>query len=154
MTAANQAAGSLPAIRQVSLFLENRAGRLADVTANLAAAKINIGALSMADTSDFGILRMVVNDSEKACSVLREKGFTVTTNRVVAVEVPDIAGGLNTVLELVSASSINVEYMYPYVRQAGETAVLLFRFDKIDAGIELLLSKGIKVLPEEDLCKN
>lgn len=153
MTATNQAAGALPAIRQVSIFLENRAGRLADVTANLASAKINIGALSMADTSDFGILRLVVDDSEKACSVLRGQGFTVTTNRVVAVEVPDIAGGLNNVLEMVSSSSINVEYMYPYVRQAGQTAVLLLRFDKVDAAIELLLAMGAKVLSEEDLCK-
>lgn len=153
MTVTNQAAGSLPAIRQVSIFLENRAGRLADVTANLAAARINIGALSMADTSDFGILRLVVDDSEKACSVLRGQGFTVTTNRVVAVEVPDIAGGLNTVLETVSSSSINIEYMYPYVRQAGQTAVLLFRFDKVDAAIELLLAKGAKIISEGDLCK-
>ena len=97
-------------VEQISVFLENKTGRLAEVTRCLAVASINIRALSLADTSDFGILRLIVNDPAKAKSTLRECGFTVGVNTVIAVEVPDHPGGLDKILTLLEESEINVEY--------------------------------------------
>jgi hypothetical protein len=133
-------------VEQISIFLENRAGRLAEITRVLGEAGINIRALSLADTSDFGILRLIVNDNEKAKAVLKEQGFTVGTTNVVAVEVEDKPGGLNSILEILSKENINVEYMYAFVQHSGKNAVILFRFDDIDAAVKLLSDNDIKVL--------
>ena len=137
---------------QISVFLENRAGRLAEVTDTLAQAGINIRALSLADTSDFGILRMIVCDHEKAKTVLNEKGFTLGRTSVVAVEVPDQPGGLNSVLQLVSENAINVEYMYALAQRVQDNAVMIFRFDKVDQAVDLLQDKGFTIVPGDTLC--
>lgn len=137
---------------QISVFLENRAGRLAEVTRTLAQAGINIRALSLADTSDFGILRVIVCDHEKAKMVLKEKGFTLGRTNVVAVEVPDQPGGLDSVLQLVSENAINVEYMYALAQRVNEHAVMIFRFDKVDQAVDLLQSKGFTIVPGDQLC--
>lgn len=137
---------------QLSVFLENKAGRLAEVTHTLAQAGVNIRALSLADTSDFGILRMIVCDHEKAKSALKEKGFTLGRTSVVAVEVPDTPGGLDSVLQLVSEHGINVEYMYAFVQREAESAVMIFRFDKVDHAIEILTGHNFVVIPAERLC--
>ncbi|MBQ3059958.1 MAG: ACT domain-containing protein [Desulfovibrio sp.] len=137
---------------QISVFLENRAGRLAEVTDTLAQAGINIRALSLADTSDFGILRMIVCDHEKAKTVLKEKGFTLGRTSVVAVEVPDQPGGLNSVLQLVSENAINVEYMYALAQRVQDNAVMIFRFDKVDQAVDLLQDKGFTIVPGDTLC--
>ena len=100
---------------QISVFLENRAGRLAEVTRSLREAGINIRALSLADTSDFGILRLIVSEPEKAKEILKDRGFTLGRTSVVAVQVNDQPGGLDSILELVSENGINVEYMYAFV---------------------------------------
>src|SRR5512143_764081 len=107
-------------VEQIYVFLENKAGRLAEVTRILGDAGINIRALSLADTSDFGILRLIVNDREKANAVLKENGFTVSKTEVVAVEVPDRPGGLSQILQTLDNNSINVEYMYAFVERCGE----------------------------------
>ncbi len=133
-------------VEQISVFLENRAGRLAEITRLLGEAGINIRALSLADTSDFGVLRLIVNNNDKAKAVLKEHGFTVGKTHVVAVEVEDRPGGLNRILEILSKKSINVEYMYAFVQHTGEDAVIIFRFDDIDAAVKLLLDSNIKVL--------
>jgi hypothetical protein len=133
-------------VEQISVFLENRAGRLAEITRVLGEAGVSIRALSLADTSDFGILRLIVNDNDKAKAVLKEKGFTVGKTSVVAVEVEDRPGGLNRILEILSKEDINVEYMYAFVQHTGENAVIIFRFDEIDAAVKLLLDNDIKVL--------
>jgi hypothetical protein len=133
-------------VEQISIFLENRAGRLAEITRILGEAGINIRALSLADTSDFGILRLIVSDTDKAKTVLRERGFTVGKTNVVAVEVEDRPGGLNRILEILSRENINVEYMYAFVQHTGENAVIIFRFDDTDAAVKLLLDNNIKVL--------
>jgi hypothetical protein len=133
-------------VEQISIFLENRAGRLAEITRVLGEAGINIRALSLADTSDFGILRLIVNDNDKAKAILKEHGFTVGKTNVVAVEVEDKPGGLNRILETLSKENINVEYMYAYVQHSGENAVIIFRFDDIDTAVKLLLDNNIKVL--------
>jgi hypothetical protein len=126
--------------------LENRAGRLAEITRVLGEAGVNIRALSLADTSDFGILRLIVNDNDKAKEALKKHGFTVGKTNVVAVEVEDRPGGLNRILEVLSKENINVEYMYAFVQHSGENALMIFRFDDIDAAVKLLLDNNIKVL--------
>lgn len=95
-------------VEQLSIFLENKAGRLAQVTKTLAEAGINIRALSLADTSDFGILRLIVNDTEKAINIMKEAGFTVGRTAVVAVEVDDKPGGLNNILEALSGQNVKI----------------------------------------------
>ena len=138
---------------QLSVFLENRAGRLAEVTHTLAEAGINIRALSLADTSDFGILRMIVCDHEKAKTVLKEKGFTLGRTSVVAVEVADTPGGLDAVLQLVSRNGINVEYMYAFVQRDQESAVMIFRFDKVDHAVDEHTDNGFTIIPADQLCE-
>ncbi len=133
-------------VEQISIFLENKAGRLAEVTRVLSEAGINIRALSLADTSDFGILRLIVNDTEKAKKTLKENGFTVGKTSVVAVEVEDRPGGLHKILEILRKAGINVEYMYAFVQQSGNNAVLIFRFDNTDEAIKVLLENGVKVI--------
>jgi hypothetical protein len=134
---------------QISVFLENKAGWLAEITRVLAEADVNIRALSVADTSDFGILRLMVNDNDRAGAALKEHGFTVAKTDVVAVEVEDKPGGLNRILELLSKKNINVEYMYAFVQYTGKDAVMVFRFDDIDAAIKLLQENNVKVLEGE-----
>lgn len=133
-------------VEQISVFLENRAGRLAEITRVLGEAGVSIRALSLADTSDFGILRLIVNDNDKAKAALKERGFTVDITNVVAVEVEDRPGGLNHILEILSEEDINVEYMYAFVQCSGENALIIFRFDDIDAAVKILLDNSIKVL--------
>lgn len=133
-------------VEQISVFLENKAGRLAEVTRVLSEAGVNIRALSLADTSDFGILRLIMDDNDKAKAALKEKGFTVGKTDVVAVEVEDRPGGLSRVLGVLSQGNINVEYMYAFVQHGGKDAVLIFRFDDIDTAIKLLQENNIKVL--------
>ncbi|HTP64229.1 MAG TPA: ACT domain-containing protein [Geobacteraceae bacterium] len=138
-------------VEQISVFIENKSGRLAEIARVLGEAGINIRALSLADTSDFGILRLIVNDREKAKSVLKEKGFTVSKTEVVAVEVPDRPGGLYQILRKLDSESINVEYMYAFVERCGENAVIIFRFDETDKAIKSLLDGGFNVLEGDRL---
>ncbi|MHC1751665.1 ACT domain-containing protein [Humidesulfovibrio sp.] len=140
-------------VDQLSIFLENRAGRLAEVTRILTESGVNIRALSLADTSDFGILRLIVSDFEKARDNLKAGGFTVGRTTVVAVEVQDQPGGLNSILEMLRDAKINVEYMYAFVNQSGAHAIIIFRFDRTDQAIELLQSHNIAIVPGEKLYK-
>jgi hypothetical protein len=138
-------------VEQISIFLENKSGRLAEVTSTLASAGVNIRALSLADTADFGILRLIVNDSAKAKEVLKASGFTVGKNEVVALEVPDNPGGLSGILRLLDGAGINVEYMYAFVQRSGDNAIIIFRFDEIDHAIETLTKAGVRVLKGEEV---
>jgi hypothetical protein len=138
-------------VKQISIFLENKAGRLAEVTGILAEAKVNIRALAIADTSDFGVLRLIVDDNEKAEKILKNQGFTVRKTQVVAVEVNDEPGGLHRILDLLLKANINVEYMYAFVQQSGKNAVMIFRFDDLDMAGEELRKNGINVLTGEQL---
>ena len=138
-------------VEQISIFIENKSGRLAEVTRILGEAGVNIRALSLADTSDFGILRLIVNDREKAKTFLKEKGFTVSKTDVVAVEVPDRPGGLSSILQTLDRENINVEYMYAFVERCGENAVIIFRFDETGKAITALLANGFNVLEGERL---
>ncbi len=133
-------------VKQISVFLENKSGRLKEVTNILATNEIDIRALSLADTRDFGILRLIVNDYEKAHGLLDEAGFTVQETDVVAAEVPDRPGGLAEILKILSAKSISVEYMYAFVERRGEKAIMIFRFEDVDKAIEALRDSNVRLL--------
>jgi hypothetical protein len=143
--------GVLMKLEQLSIFLENRSGRLAEITGVLARAGINIRALSLADTADFGILRLIVNQTARAVQVLRDSGFTVATNEMVALEVPDRPGGLWGILKVLEAAGLNVEYMYAFVQRATENAVVIFRFDEPDRAMAVLREAGVRVLTGEEV---
>jgi hypothetical protein len=138
-------------VEQISVFVENKPGRLEHVTRVLADADINIRALSLADTSDFGILRLILNDSDTAEKALQKEGFTVRRTQVVAVEVPDRPGGMHSISKALAGKNINVEYAYAFVERSGENAIIIFRFDDIDAGIQALIEAGFNVLPGEKI---
>ena len=133
-------------VEQISIFIENKSGRLAEITRILGEAGINIRALSLADTSDFGILRLIVNDCAKANTVLKENGFTVSKTEVVAVEVPDRPGGLSAILQTLDREAINVEYMYAFGERCGGNAVIIFRFDETDKAIAALQTQNFNML--------
>jgi hypothetical protein len=139
-------------VEQIAVFLENKSGRLAEITKILADNTINIRALSVADTADFGILRLIVDKVELAKTVLKDNGFTVGKTSVIAVEVPDRTGGLASVLKTVEKAGLNVEYMYAFVNKSGQDAVLIFRFDEMDKAIEALQADGFKILTGEQIC--
>ena len=134
-------------VEQLSIFLENKPGGLEQVTRILKDAEINIRTLSLADTTDFGILRLIVNDVDAAALVLKTQGLRVSRTTVVAVEVPDRPGGLHGILEVLSRNGINVEYLYAFVEKSGQNAVIIFRFDDPDTAIEVLQKNGLTVLP-------
>jgi hypothetical protein len=133
-------------IRQVSVFLENKVGRVMEITEVLGENTINLRALSLADTSDFGILRMIVDKVDQAIDALKGRGFIVKETEVVAVEVPDKPGGLAQVLEILCIANINVEYMYAFFEQPKDKALLIFRFEDSERAIEVLGSKGIQIV--------
>jgi hypothetical protein len=138
-------------VEQISIFLENKPGALESVTKLLKDAEINIRSLSLADTSDFGILRLIVNDTNKALRVLNDNGLRVSRTSVVAVEVPDRPGGLHSILAVLAQHGINVEYLYAFIEKSGENAVIIFRFDSLDDAVDVLLKNGFTVLPGERL---
>lgn len=138
-------------VEQISIFLENKSGRLAEVMGVLFQAGINIRALYLADTADFGILRLIVNDTEKARKALKENGFTVEKTKVIAVEVPDKPGGLSGILDTIKDEGINVEYMYAFVEKSGENAIVIFRFDELERSIDVLRKAGVKIMEGEEL---
>ncbi len=136
-------------VEQISIFIENKSGRLADVTHALGSAGVNIRALSLADTSDFGILRLIVDKTDEAKAALKDQGFTVNKTEVVAVEVPDRPMGLCGILQILDRARVNVEYMYAFVERCGENAVIIFRFDNPEEAITVLMANGITVLEGE-----
>ncbi len=138
-------------IEQISIFIENRSGRLAQITSALGGAEVNIRAMSLADTSDFGILRLIVNDVEKAVNVLKANGFTVRLSHVVAVEIDDRPGELGKFLTSVEKAGLNVEYMYAFVQKSGEHAVVIFRFEDLDHAIEKLKGLDAMMLSREKI---
>ncbi|MCD6405791.1 MAG: ACT domain-containing protein [Planctomycetes bacterium] len=141
-------------VPQISVFLENKTGRMADVTEILAQNDINIIALSVADTSEFGILRLIVNKPEEAYKMLKAAGFTAMTNFVIAVEVADEPGGLAKILRLLSDAVLNVEYMYAFVEPSTGRAALIFRFEKETEAVRTLQAGGIAILQKIDVFKD
>ena len=139
-------------VEQIAIFLENESGRLWEITRVLAENDINIRSLSLADTADFGILRLIVDKVDEAEKALRERGFTVGKTHVIAVEVPDKVGGLASVLKSLEAAALNVEYMYAFVNKSGENAVMIFRFEDIEKAVNVLQDKGFTILSGAQIC--
>ncbi|MDH7576401.1 MAG: ACT domain-containing protein [Bacillota bacterium] len=133
-------------VKQISVFLENKCGRLASVTRALGNRDINIRAFSIADTTDFGILRLIVNRPEEAYQALRDEGFTVSITEVIAVQIPDRPGGLADVLELMQEAGVNIEYMYAFIEKVSRDALAVFRVENVEVALKLMKEKGIQVL--------
>ena len=138
-------------IRQISIYLENRPGQLSTICRDLAESGINIATLSLADTSDFGIVRMIVDDHEKAKSVLADKGHVVNVREVVAVCVPDRPGGMAEVMAVLDGAGANVEYSYAFAFHRGEKAVLVFRFGDNAKAESALKAAGYTTLGEAEI---
>jgi hypothetical protein len=140
-------------IQQVSLFAENKPGHIAAPIRLLAQEGIDIRSLYLADTQQYGILRMIVSDWEKAAAILQSQGFTVKVTEVLAVEVADRPGGLADILEDLDGTGINIEYMYAFPNACDNRAILIFRFSDPDAAIARLQSAGVNLLPSDELLK-
>lgn len=138
-------------IRQISIYLENKPGQLGAICRVLAGADINIAALSLADTSDFGLVRMIVDDHEKAKEVLAAAGYPVIVREVVAVCVPDRPGGMAEVLSAIDSAAVDVEYSYAFAFHRGQKAVLVFSFKDADAAAKALADAGCITLAENEL---
>lgn len=140
-------------IKQISVFLENKKGRLLEATEALAKAGINIRALSIADTSEFGILRLIVPDPRKAKEALEVSNFTVRENDVIVVGVSDSPGGLAGILRILNDADINVEYAYAFVQKSGEKAVVVLRVEDPEAGLKALRERDITLLSADEIYK-
>lgn len=136
---------------QLSIFLENRKGRLYDVCSLLGKNNINILALTIAETEDFGVLRTVVNKPEEAMKALKENGFAANLTDVVIVEVEHKPGGLAKILKILNDGNINIEYMHAFVKQHTDNAYMTFRFDNPDEAIKVLKKNGIKIITNDDI---
>jgi hypothetical protein len=137
-------------IQQLSVFLENSAGRLGQLTRALGDAGINMHALMVADTEQFGVVRIIADEPHRAKDILDDMGFSAKLTPVVAVEVPDHPGGLADVLEALGDSGVNIEYAYCFMEPTGDAAVDVFKVDVADAE-EVLKGSGFRVLVETDL---
>jgi len=138
-------------IHQVSVFLENKPGQLRMACDVLAKAGINMVTLSLADTAQFGILRLIVQDWQKAKTVLQKAGCVVKVTEVLAIEVADQPGGLSRILEIVDSAGLNIEYMYAFTEKRGGRALLVFRFANPDAALRVLQTSGINVVGTVEL---
>ncbi|MFN4227402.1 MAG: ACT domain-containing protein [Candidatus Ratteibacteria bacterium] len=140
-------------IKQLSIFLENRLGRLNDVISTLGKNKINIRALSLADKADYGILRLIVNDRKKALKVLKDNNFSVNETNVIAVEVEDKPGGLAKILGYLVEGGISVEYIYAFVEKVDKKAIVVFKPDDIKKAEKILKKYKFKLLNESEIKK-
>ncbi|MGA2034071.1 MAG: ACT domain-containing protein [Thermoguttaceae bacterium] len=138
-------------IQQVSVFVENKPGRLRAACDVLAGAGINIVTLSLADTQQYGILRLIVRQWQRAREVLEGAGFVVKITEVLAVEVADHPGGLNEVLRVIEQAGVNVEYMYAFTEKVADKAVLVLRLDDPDAAVRALTDSQVNVISQVDL---
>lgn len=138
-------------INQLSIFVENKAGTVAKITKSIADADVSIRALSVADTQEFGILRLIVSDVEKAKEALHENDCVVSITKVIGVEIPDVAGGLSSVLELMSVNNINVEYLYAFITISGQHAYVVLRVEDNDKAAKILKENGVKLVTQADI---
>lgn len=133
-------------IKQISVFLENKSGRLVRIAQVLGEAGINIRGLSIADTSDFGILRMIVDQPDKAITELKEKGIMATVTEVIAMEIPDTPGGLAKVLAFMTDAGINIEYLYSFIEKPTTNAIIMMRVEQIEKALEVLKKNNVPIV--------
>ncbi|WAM32629.1 ACT domain-containing protein [Caldicellulosiruptor naganoensis] len=138
-------------VKQISVFLENKSGRLAEVTSILGKHDIDISALSIADTTDFGILRLIVNKPDLALQVLKENGFTVSATDVIAIAVEDKPGGLAKVLDILYKNDIGIEYMYAFVGKVTDEALVILKVENGDEAVSILRENNVKILSADEV---
>ena len=138
-------------VKQISIFVENKEGRIKKAIDTLAKEDINIRALSIADTTKYGILRLIVSDNEKAIEALEKDGFIVKENDVIIVGVPDEPNGLNSTLALFENQDINLEYLYAFVSSKTDEAIVVMRLENMEKAIEVLENSNAKLLDSEDI---
>ena len=138
------------AIRQISVFVQNEKGSLEHLVNTLASAGVDMRAMSIADTQEFGILRMIAKNHTKACEALRAGGYLVSENNVTAVEIPDEPGGLAKVVSILSGNGVNIEYTYAFMTRSHGHACVVFRVDDNDQVADLLAQNGIATLSQAD----
>ena len=139
------------AVKQVSIFVENKEGRIKKAIDTLAKQNINIRALSIADTTKYGILRLIVSDNEKAIEALENDGFIVKENEVIILAVPDEPNGLNSTLAVFDEKGINLEYLYAFVSSKTDEAIVVMRLENMEKAIEALNDSNVKILDENDI---
>lgn len=138
-------------VKQLSVFVENKFGRLSDVTELLSENNIDISALSMAETQDYGILRMIVDNPRLAAKILSENGIIVKATDVIAIAVDDKSGGLNAALQVMKNAGISVEYMYAFVGKSKGQALVVLKVSDCEKAIEAFNSENIKLIPESEI---
>ena len=135
-------------INQISVFIENKAGQLSGITKALSANEINIRAINIAESTEYGVIRLVVSDYHKALNVLVDEGYVVSVTKVAAVQVPDVPGGLNLVLSTISGMKIDIEYMYSMLGKDGNTAYMIFKVPDADLFNDTIKKSGLKTVDE------
>ncbi len=138
-------------VNQLSVFLENTRGRLSQMTRVLCDANIDVLALSIADTTNFGILRAIVSDDNLAVDVLKKAGYTVNLNEVIAVAVPDHPGGLSDILDVLVEKEVSVEYLYSFVRKPKENALIIFKVSDVERAKVTLKENEVAIMTIEDI---
>lgn len=138
-------------VKQISVFLENKEGRIREAIEILGEANVNILALSIADTSKYGILRLIVDDNLKAVKTFEENNFIVRENEVIIVTVPDEPNGLNSTLEILNDGKINIEYIYAFSSVKIDEAIVVIKLENMDKAIELFEKNGVRILEQKDL---
>lgn len=137
-------------IKQISIFVENKKGRLAEITKIISDANVDIRALSIADTTDFGILRLIVNEPDKAAEALKAQGITVSVTNVIAVGINDTPGAFSVPMQILADADIDVEYLYAFITRKSEKAYVILRVADNDAAAKVLSDKGVEILTEEE----
>ena len=139
------------AIKQLSIFVENKKGSLVEIYETLSHAHVDIRAMSIADTQDFGILRLIVSDADKAAEALKQANCIVSVTDVIGVAINDQAGSLAKVVRLLTDNDVNIEYMYAFITVSKQYAYVVFRVADNDAATELLCANDVKMVTEEDI---
>ncbi|MBO5572548.1 MAG: amino acid-binding protein [Ruminococcus sp.] len=140
-------------VKQISVFVENKPGKLAEAMKLLKSSKINIRALALADTKDFGILRIIVNDTEKTVDILKDASYAVTVTEVVAISIPDSAGQLSRVLDILGENGVNLEYLYAFIGKSDRSVSFVLRVDDNNSAADALTDAGIIQLTENDIAE-
>ena len=133
-------------VKQISIFLENKSGRLAEVTKLLGDGGINLRAMTIADTADFGILRLITHNTERALKILEDAGFTARVTEVLGVEVPDKPGGLSSVMDVFAKNGVNIEYLYASLEKNENNAIVIFKVENIQKGMKVLQENNFNTI--------
>ena len=139
-------------VNQISVFVENKKGTLAEITGILASANLSIRAFSISDTTDFGILRLIVNDPEKAKEVLQNAGVAVSMTKVIAIKMHDAPGSMHSIMAKLNELDISVEYAYAFISHKKNDAYIIIRVEDVENVSKVISTNGITVVPESEVC--